>query len=102
MVKQGESIEVVFADGNTIENAQVAGTDPVDDLAVLRINPPANMVIATLGDSSKLQVGEDVMAIGNPLGVTETVTHGIVSAVNRSMLERYGPVIPNPIQTDAP
>jgi len=102
VVQQGESIEVVFADGNTIENVQVAGTDPIDDLAVLRIDPPANMVVATLGDSSKLQVGEDVMAIGNPLGVTETVTHGIVSAVNRSMLERYGPMIPNTIQTDAP
>ncbi|HWS84999.1 MAG TPA: trypsin-like peptidase domain-containing protein [Ktedonobacteraceae bacterium] len=102
VVQQGESIKVVFADGNTIENVQVAGTDSVDDLAVLRIDPPANMVVATLGDSSKLQVGEDVMAIGNPLGVSETATHGIVSALNRSMLERHGPMIPNTIQTDTP
>jgi S1-C subfamily serine protease len=102
VVLEGESIEVVFADGRKIENVQVAGTDPIDDLAVLKIDPPANMVVATLGDSSKLQVGEDVIAIGNPLGIAETTTHGIISALNRSMLERYGPIIPNTIQTDAP
>ena len=102
----GNSIEVVFADGNKIENVQVAGTDPIDDLAVLKVNPPANMVVATLGDSSKLQIGEDVVAVGNPLGNAESVTHGIVSALNRSKLERYKPMalnaLPNTIQIDAP
>jgi S1-C subfamily serine protease len=102
VIRGGEAIEVVFADGHTIENVQVAGTDPIDDLAVLKIDPPANMVVAMLGDSSKLQVGEDVVAIGNPLGIGGTMTHGIVSALNRSMLERSGPMIPNTIQTDAP
>jgi len=103
VVRQGESIEVVFADGKKIENVQVVGADPVDDLAVLQIDPPANMVVATLGDSSKLQVGEDVLAIGNSLGMKETVTHGIISALNRSVVEHpRGPIIPNTIQTDAP
>lgn len=102
VVQEGESIEVVFADGSKIENVQVAGTDPLDDLAVLKLDPPTNMVVATLGDSSNLQVGEDVVAVGNPLGIAETVTHGIVSALHRSMLERHGPMIPNTIQTDAP
>jgi S1-C subfamily serine protease len=106
VVVGGNSIEVVFADGNKIENVQVAGTDPIDDLAVLKVNPPANMVVATLGDSSKLQLGEDVVAIGNPLGNAESVTHGIISALNRSKLERYKPMalnaLPNTIQIDAP
>jgi len=108
VVQQGELIEVVFADGNKIENVQVTGTDPMDDLAVLQINPPANMVVATLGDSSKLQAGQDVLAIGNPLGFKETVTHGIISALGRAEVDRSGsdednaPMIPNTIQTDAP
>jgi S1-C subfamily serine protease len=109
VVQRGEVIEVVFADGNKIENVQVTGTDPMDDLAVLQINPPANMAVATLGDSSKLQVGQDVLAVGNPLGFKETVTHGIISALGRAEVDRSGsgdddnaPMIPNTIQTDAP
>lgn len=102
VINDGEAIEVVFADGKKIENVQIAGTDPIDDLAVLKIDPPANMITAVLGDSSTLQVGEDVLAIGTSLGMTETVTHGIVSALGRSVLEHHGPMIPNTIQTDAP
>jgi S1-C subfamily serine protease len=101
VVQGGQSIEVVFADGNKIENVQVAGTDPNDDLAVLKINPPTNMVVAILGDSSKLQVGQEVLAVGNPLGITETVTHGIISALGRTVSESTT-TIPNTIQTDAP
>lgn len=102
VIKGGEAIEVVFADGNKIEDVQIAGTDPIDDLAVLKINPPANMVVAKLGDSSTIQVGEDVLAIGTALGMTETVTHGMVSALGRNVQEHNGPLIPNAIQTDAP
>jgi S1-C subfamily serine protease len=101
VVQGGQSIEVMFADGNKIENVQVVGTDPNDDLAVLKINPPANMVVATLGDSSKLRVGQEVLAVGNPLGITETVTHGIISALGRTVSESTT-TIPNTIQTDAP
>jgi S1-C subfamily serine protease len=106
VVLGSNSIEVVFANGNKIEDVQVAGTDPIDDLAVLKIDPPADMAVATLGDSSKLQVGEEVVAVGNPLGNAESVTHGIISALNRSKLERYKPMafnaLPNTIQIDAP
>jgi len=101
VVQGSQSVEVVFADGNKIENVQVAGTDPNDDLAVLKLTPPANMVVASLGDSSKLQIGEEVLAVGNPLGITETVTHGIISALGRSVSES-NTTIPNTIQTDAP
>jgi len=101
VVQGTEAIEVVFADGNKIDNVQVAGTDPNDDLAVLKVTPPANMIVATLGDSSQLLVGQEVLAIGNPLGITETVTHGIISALGRSVTEP-NVTIPNTIQTDAP
>lgn len=101
VVRGGKSIEIVFADGKKIENVQLVGTDPNDDLAVLKVNPPANIVVATLGDSSKLQIGEEVLAVGNPLGITETVTHGIISALSRSVSESTT-TIPNAIQTDAP
>ncbi len=82
---------------------QVSGTDPADDLAVVKINPPANMPVATLGNSSQLKVGQDVLAIGNPLGITQTVTNGIVSALNRTVSEGQGGAnLPDAVQTDAP
>ena len=77
---------MVLYDGTSIKNVQLVGTDPADDLAILKITPPAsNLTVATLADSSKLQVGQDVMAIGNPLGITQTVTNGIVSALGRNV-----------------
>ncbi|WP_308438798.1 S1C family serine protease, partial [Dictyobacter formicarum] len=94
--------EVVLSDGTRIRNAQVVGTDPADDLAIIKINPPTNMAVISLGDSSQLRVGQDVLAIGNPLGNTQTVTNGIVSALGRNVSEGNGAIIPNAIQTDAP
>ena len=102
VVNGAQSISVVLYDGTQVP-AQLAGTDPADDLAVLKITPPAaGLTVATLGDSSKLQVGQDVLAIGNPLGITQTVTNGIISALGRNVNEQNGAVIPNAIQTDAP
>jgi S1-C subfamily serine protease len=106
VVTNARTIEVMFSDGTKVP-AQIAGTDPADDLAVLKINPPAHMTVATLGDSSKLKVGQEVLAIGNPLGITQTVTKGIVSALGRTVSEpasqtSAGATIPNAIQTDAP
>ncbi|TMC86754.1 MAG: trypsin-like serine protease, partial [Chloroflexi bacterium] len=72
-----------------------------DDLAVVRIAPFAHMTVAQLGDSSKLVVGQEVMAVGNPLGITETATQGIVSALNRSVTESAGTTLSQAIQTDA-
>jgi S1-C subfamily serine protease len=102
VVNGAQSIEVVLYDGTRLAG-QLVGTDAADDLAVVKINPPANIAVATLGDSSKLVVGQDVLAIGNPLGITQTVTNGIISALNRSVSEgQGGAIIPNAIQTDAP
>lgn len=100
VIQGAKAIQVVLSDGTKLP-AQLTGADPADDLAVVKINPPTNMAVATLGDSAKLKVGQDVLAIGNPLGITQTVTNGIVSALNRSVNEPGGHSIPNAIQTDA-
>jgi S1-C subfamily serine protease len=96
-------IQVVLSNG-TREPAQLAGADAAYDLAVLKIAvPQGGLSVATLGDSTQLQVGQEVLAIGNPLGDTQTVTNGIVSALKRSVSEgQGGPTIQNAIQTDAP
>jgi S1-C subfamily serine protease len=102
VVAGAQRVEVILFDGTRLP-AQVVGTDPADDLALVKINPTSNLTVATLGDSSKLQVGQDVLAIGNPLGITQTVTNGIISALGRNVSEgQNGTTIPDAIQTDAP
>ena len=102
VVASAQNIEVVLYDGTRLAG-QLVGTDSADDLAVVKIKAPANITVATLGDSSQLRVGQEVLAIGNPLGITQTVTNGIISALNRSVSEgQGGAIIPNAIQTDAP
>jgi S1-C subfamily serine protease len=98
VVQLAQSTQVILYGGETIP-AQIVGTDPPDDLAVVKITPPSRitLTVATLGDSSKLRVGQEVLAIGNPLGITQTVTNGIVSALNRTV-----DTIPDAVQTDAP
>ena len=103
-VVSGElSIQVILSNG-TKEVAQLAGADSAYDLAVLKIAvPQGGLSVATLGDSTQLKVGQEVLVIGNPLGITQTVTNGIVSALKRSVSEGQGaPTIQNAIQTDAP
>ena len=100
VVSGEQSIEVLLSNGNT-EQGQLIGTNAADDLAVVRIAPFAHMTVAQLGDSSKLVVGQEVMAVGNPLGITETATQGIVSALNRSVTESAGTTLSQAIQTDA-
>lgn len=102
VINGASTIEVTLYDGKKL-SAQLAGTDSADDLAVLKITPPAGgLTVATLGDSSKLQVGQDVLAIGNPLGITQTVTSGIISALGRTVSEGpNGATLPETIQTDA-
>jgi S1-C subfamily serine protease len=80
--------------------ASVVGTDPAHDLAVVQISAP-DLVPAVLGDSSNLQVGQRVYAIGNPFGLNGTMTDGIVSSI-RSVREPEGTTIDKAIQTDAP
>jgi putative serine protease PepD len=79
----GGSISVVLSDGR-IYQAGVVGTDPSTDLAVIAMKkPPSGLTPARFGDSAAVGVGDQVMAVGNPLGLSETVTTGIVSALNR-------------------
>ena len=97
VVAASKDIQVSFADGRVLA-AKVVGTDPESDLAVLRIEGKGLTPI-TLGQSEKAQVGDVVLAIGDPFGVGQTVTMGIVSALGRNRLgvNRYE----NFIQTDA-
>jgi putative serine protease PepD len=79
----GATISVVLADGRTYK-ATIVGTDPSTDLAVLAVQqPPRDLVPAAFADSSQVKVGDPVMAIGNPLGLSSTTTTGVVSALNR-------------------
>jgi putative serine protease PepD len=80
----GATVTVKFSDGSQA-TATVLGADTSADIAVLKAQGVSGLTPATLGSSASLQVGDEVLAIGNPLGLDETVTSGIVSAVNRSV-----------------
>lgn len=99
---QGD-IGVTMADG-TEHTATVLGTSPSYDLAVIKLQGVSGLTPATLGQSSVLQVGQQVVAIGSPQGLTGTVTDGIVSAINRTVAvqgEDGSSVVYNGLQTDA-
>jgi putative serine protease PepD len=110
----GGEISVVLSDGRAYP-AAIVGADPATDLAVIKLNTvPSGLKPATLGDSAAVKVGDPVMAVGNPLGLSDTVTTGIVSALNRPVSandsqgsDPFGggttsePVVTNAIQTDA-
>jgi 2-alkenal reductase len=98
VVTGGQAFEVIFADGR-MADATLVGSDPISDLAVIRVDGDVPATVA-LGDSSALQVGETVIAIGSPLGTfTNTVTEGIVSALDRNF--PGAPTYTNLIQHDA-
>ena len=103
---RGGQMVVTFQDGSTA-SAEVIGTDPLTDLAVIQADGVSDLQAAELGRSADLQVGEQVVAIGSPLGLDGTVTTGIVSAVNRPVTagdQAAGGVLTvfDAIQTDAP
>jgi serine protease Do len=86
VIADASSMEVVLSDGRRIE-ATLVGQDPKTDLAVIKVDPSkTDLVKASYGNSDHLDVGDWVIAIGNPLGFSHTVTHGIVSAKSRSGL----------------
>jgi S1-C subfamily serine protease len=99
VIHQARAIEVVHADGRRFP-AEIIGDDPETDLAVLRIRGD-DLSPAQLGDSQSLQVGQLVIAIGNPYGFQATVTAGVVSGLGRTFRTRTGRLIDNIIQTDA-
>jgi serine protease DegQ len=97
VIEEADEIEVILNDGRK-SAAKVIGTDPETDLAVLKVEL-TDMPVITLGDSESLSVGDPVLAIGNPFGVGQTVTSGIVSALGRTQLGIN--TFENFIQTDA-
>ncbi len=101
VVDGATSVRVTFWNGKTY-NARVVGTDTSTDLAVLDVDAPSSVLYPlTLGDSSKVEVGDNVVAIGAPFGLAETVTAGIVSALHRQMTSPNNFSIDDSIQTDA-
>jgi S1-C subfamily serine protease len=102
VVENAVKVTVSFEHGKAVE-AKVIGKDPSNDLAVLRI-PTEGLTLhtLTLGDSAKAQVGDPVLAIGNPFGLERTLTTGVVSALQRQITSPNGFAIDNVIQTDAP
>ncbi|MFG1602736.1 S1C family serine protease [Actinoplanes sp. NPDC049265] len=81
---QGNTVNVIFADGKKA-TAQIIGTDPRTDLAVIRASGVSDLKPATLGDSAQMQVGDTVLALGSPLGLEGSVTAGIISAKDRTI-----------------
>ena len=86
---KASKITVKLYNDDTEYEAEIVGTDEQTDLAVIKINKD-NLTAAELGDSDSVQVGEFCMAIGNPLGLGSTVTDGIISAVNREVVDEEG------------
>lgn len=100
VVDGAEQIKVDLNDGRTLD-AKLVGSDPPSDLAVLKINASGLPVLA-LGDSDKVRVGDVVLAIGNPLGIGQTVTMGIISAKGRQTRLAGSGSFEDFLQTDAP
>lgn len=101
VVEGATSIKVTFIWGN-VTKATLVGTDPYSDLAVIKINVPSKELYAViLGNSSNLAVGEAIAAIGNPFGLSDTITSGIVSQIGRELSAPNNYMIVDVIQVDA-
>ncbi len=100
----GRQNALVTLDDGTVEPAEMVGMDAIFDLAVLRIPTPSSgaVPVAPLGDSERIRVGEEVLAIGNPLGLDQTLTRGVVSAMNRILPNTPLSLKEPLIQTDTP
>ena len=101
---EGGKLEVIFATGSTVP-ATIVGRDTLTDLAVLKVEPPKDVKAITLGSSSSLRVGQPVVALGAPLGLSGTVTSGIVSALDRTVEvpaeDNSNALLVSAVQTDA-
>lgn len=105
VINGSSDLSVVTSDGNVHDNVQVLGTDPLNDLAFLKLDGITDLKPATLGDSSSIRIGQKVVAIGNSLGeFRNTVTSGIVSGTGRPVAAQEGSsveTLTDLIQTDA-
>ena len=106
VVGSSTRFQVLLSSSASPLSATLVGRYPPDDLAVIKVSGARNLRPAAFGDSAKLQVGDFVLAIGNPLGLASSVTEGIVSAVGRTVSEpaeagAAGATLPNTIQTSA-
>jgi len=102
VVEGATKIRVKLGDSEISHDAEVIGADPATDVALLKVDAPADQLHPlTLGSSSAMEVGDPVVAIGNPFGLDRTVTSGIVSALQRQIQAPNGFSIDNVIQTDA-
>jgi S1-C subfamily serine protease len=101
VVEGAESVQVTLFDGST-HDARVIGEDESNDVAVVMVGVAADRLFpVAMGDSSKLLVGQKVLALGNPFGLERTLTTGIISALDRSIRAKNGRMIKGIIQTDA-
>ena len=101
MVNGATSVTVKFQNGKSY-SAKVVGSDSSTDVAVMKVDAPASVLKPlTLADSSTVQIGDGVVAIGSPFGLVNSVTTGIVSGLDRTITSPGGYAIPNAIQTDA-
>jgi S1-C subfamily serine protease len=101
VIEDARKLEVTLTNGKKY-NAKFIGSDPDTDLAVLKINAPGDeMTVIPMGSSQNLRVGQKVLAIGNPFGLGQTMTRGIVSSIARTIRSRSGVLVEDVIQTDA-
>ena len=100
VVAKAQKIVVTMADGKKV-NATLVGRDPKSDLAIIKVPSAAVQAVAPLGDSDRIRPGQKAIAIGNPFGLSHTLTTGVVSALKRSIRTEDGIQIENLIQTDA-
>jgi putative serine protease PepD len=101
VISGASDITVTLSDEAAV-SAQVVGTDPADDLAVVKADfSGVNLTVANLGDSSQVRIGQSVIAIGNPFGLQETVTEGVISGNDRSLPSQTSKPLVQLFQTDA-
>src|SRR5271165_2575897 len=101
VIQGAGAVRVTLFDGST-HPAKLVGQDASNDVAVLQIRAPADKLFpVTFGDSSRVMVGQKIMALGNPFGLERTLTSGIVSSLDRSLKAKNGRMIKGIIQTDA-
>jgi putative serine protease PepD len=101
VIQNAQAIEVTFYDGSKWP-AKLIGTDPDYDLAVIKVDiPDRELIEITMGTSKDLEVGQKVLAIGNPFGLSQTLTTGTISSIGRNIRSYTGTIINNVVQTDA-